>query len=195
MTIKLNGSTAGSVALDAPASTTSSADITFKLPVADGTNGQAITTNGSGQLAFATVAPHYSFRARSSSSAWQSFGSTNFTIMPFNATDFNTGNYYNTSTYKYIIPVAGKYYFYAQMIHDGTANNSGNSGRIRIYVGSDIVAQGKSGSQGESVNCSTIWDCTVGEEVYVHGAVGNTNADDWLGGLHQSFFNGYFIGA
>ena len=35
MTIKLNGSTAGSVALDAPASTTGNADINFKLPVAD----------------------------------------------------------------------------------------------------------------------------------------------------------------
>ena len=61
MTIKLNGSTAGSVSLDAPASTTGSADITFKLPVADGSNGQVISTNGSGQLAFATVASPYSF--------------------------------------------------------------------------------------------------------------------------------------
>ena len=54
MTIKLNGSTAGSVALDAPASTTSSADITFKLPVADGTAGQVLQTDGSGNLSWAT---------------------------------------------------------------------------------------------------------------------------------------------
>ncbi len=53
MTIKLNGSTAGSVALDAPASTTGNADINFKLPVADGTAGQALKTDGSGQLGFA----------------------------------------------------------------------------------------------------------------------------------------------
>ena len=191
MTIKLVGSSSGSVALEAPASTTGGANIEFKLPVADGSNGQVLQTNGSGQLSFVD---HYSFRARSSSSAWQSFGTTNFTIIPFNATDFDSGSNYNTSTYKYIIPIAGKYYFYTQMIHDGSDNNSGNSGRIRIYVGSDIVAQGKSGRQGESVNCSTIWDCTVGEEIYVHGAVGNTNVDDWIGGSHQSFFNGYFIG-
>ena len=55
MTIKLNGSTAGSDALDAPASTTGNADIAFNLPVADGTSGQALTTNGSGALSFATV--------------------------------------------------------------------------------------------------------------------------------------------
>ncbi len=52
MTIKLNGSTAGSVALDAPASTTGNADIAFKLPVADGTAGQVLKTDGSGNLGF-----------------------------------------------------------------------------------------------------------------------------------------------
>ena len=56
MTIKLNGSTAGSVSLDAPASTTSSADITFKLPVADGSSGQVLQTDGSGTTSWASVA-------------------------------------------------------------------------------------------------------------------------------------------
>ena len=55
MTIKLNGSTAGSVALDAPASTTGSNDITFKLPVADGTAGQVLMTDGSGNLSWVTL--------------------------------------------------------------------------------------------------------------------------------------------
>ena len=54
MTIKLNGSTAGSVALDAPASTTGNADINFKLPVADGTAGQVLKTDGSGNLSWTT---------------------------------------------------------------------------------------------------------------------------------------------
>ncbi len=52
MTLKLNGSSSGSVSLDAPASTTSGADITFKLPVADGTSGQVLQTDASGQLSF-----------------------------------------------------------------------------------------------------------------------------------------------
>ena len=55
MTIKLNGSTAGSVALDAPASTTGNADINFKLPVADGTAGQVLMTDGSGNLSWVTL--------------------------------------------------------------------------------------------------------------------------------------------
>ena len=55
MSIKLNAQSGGSVALDAPTQTTSSADLTFKLPVADGSTGQFIKTDGSGNLAFATV--------------------------------------------------------------------------------------------------------------------------------------------
>ena len=53
MSIKLNAQSGGSVALDAPTQTTGSADLTFKLPVADGNAGQALKTDGSGQLGFA----------------------------------------------------------------------------------------------------------------------------------------------
>ena len=53
MTLKLNGSSSGSVSIDAPAATTGGADITFSLPIADGSSGQALVTNASGQLSFA----------------------------------------------------------------------------------------------------------------------------------------------
>tara|TARA_A200000159_G_scaffold44149_1_gene40493 strand:+ start:3306 stop:3893 length:588 start_codon:yes stop_codon:yes gene_type:complete len=53
MTVKLVGSSSGSVALDAPASTTSGANIEFKLPVADGSANQLLKTDGSGNLGFA----------------------------------------------------------------------------------------------------------------------------------------------
>ena len=53
MSIKLNAQSGGSVALDAPTQTTSSADLTFKLPVADGSAGQILTTDGSGNLSWA----------------------------------------------------------------------------------------------------------------------------------------------
>ncbi len=54
--IKLNTTSGGgSVSLEAPSSTTNNANVEFILPVADGTSGQALTTNASGQLAFASV--------------------------------------------------------------------------------------------------------------------------------------------
>tara|TARA_R100000329_G_scaffold136564_1_gene117347 strand:- start:311 stop:913 length:603 start_codon:yes stop_codon:yes gene_type:complete len=56
MTLKLNAASGGSVALDAPTQTTSSADLTFKLPVADGSADQVLKTDGSGNLAFTALA-------------------------------------------------------------------------------------------------------------------------------------------
>ena len=55
MSIKLNAQSGGSVALDAPTQTTSSADLTFKLPVADGSANQVLKTDGSGNLAFTAL--------------------------------------------------------------------------------------------------------------------------------------------
>ena len=55
MSIKLNAQSGGSVALDAPTQTTSSADLTFKLPVADGSTGQVLKSDGSGNLGFTSL--------------------------------------------------------------------------------------------------------------------------------------------
>jgi len=54
MTLKLNGSSSGSVSIDAPASTTGGADVTLTLPVDDGDAGQVLKTNGSGALSWTT---------------------------------------------------------------------------------------------------------------------------------------------
>ena len=54
MTLKLNGSSSGSVSIDAPASTTGGADVTLKLPVADGSASQLLKTDGSGNLGWGT---------------------------------------------------------------------------------------------------------------------------------------------
>lgn len=52
MPLKLNGSTSGFVALDAPAAAGSN---TLVLPTGNGSNGQVLTTNGSGTLSWSTV--------------------------------------------------------------------------------------------------------------------------------------------
>ena len=53
--IKLKHSGGNSVSLNPPTSAPTSTEVAFKLPNADGSNGQVIQTNGSGQLAFATT--------------------------------------------------------------------------------------------------------------------------------------------
>lgn len=53
MSIKLKGSSDGSVSLDAPADTSpTGTDVSFTLPTQDGTAGQVLGTNGSGALSF-----------------------------------------------------------------------------------------------------------------------------------------------
>jgi len=83
MTLKLNGSSSGSVSIDAPASTTGGADVIFKLPVADGTSGQVLTTNASGQLSFATAANN-----SVTEGSWTSVGTgTSIDISSLDSTD------------------------------------------------------------------------------------------------------------
>ena len=53
--ISLKHSGGNVVSLNSPTSAPTSADVAFKLPNADGSNGQYIKTDGSGNLAFATL--------------------------------------------------------------------------------------------------------------------------------------------
>ena len=54
--ISLKHSGGNVVSLNSPTSAPTSSDVAFKLPNADGTSGQAIVTDASGNLSFATVA-------------------------------------------------------------------------------------------------------------------------------------------
>ena len=55
MTLKLTGSSSGSVSLQAPANTGSGSDVTLTLPTSDGDANQYLQTNGSGVLSWAGV--------------------------------------------------------------------------------------------------------------------------------------------
>ena len=54
--IKLKHSGGNAVSINPPTSAPTSSEVAFKLPNADGTSGQAIITDASGNLSFATVA-------------------------------------------------------------------------------------------------------------------------------------------
>jgi hypothetical protein len=76
------------VELQAPASVAS--NVTFTLPSADGTNGQAITTNGSGTLSFSTISSDPGTHTVVVTTG-NGYGSTSTTVRRFQTTVTNTG--------------------------------------------------------------------------------------------------------
>ena len=123
MTIKLNGSSSGSVSIDAPASTTGGADVTFKLPVADGSADQVLKTDASGNLGFATVAS----QAGKEVVAWVTFNGTGTVAI---RDHYNVSSIDDNGTGKYTInfasALANSNYAVAGNAQKGDSNDDGN---------------------------------------------------------------------
>ena len=131
MSIKLNAQSGGSVALDAPTQTTGSADVAFKLPVADGTSGQIIQTNGSGQLSFVDSLPTlpHAFVFMDS----QYFTSTP-TKMGFNnstTNDQSSGVTIDRTNKRFTPTVGGVYQVVTQL--NFTRSSSGSNVEYKVY--------------------------------------------------------------
>ena len=130
MTLKLNGSSSGSVSIDAPASTTGGADVTLTLPVDDGTANQFLQTNGSGALSFASVSVNQGRGAFSIQvDANQSFAHNTWTKANFNTEVFDVDNWYDTTNIRYTPQIAGYY----QINYNGRIST--NSGSIEALIG------------------------------------------------------------
>ena len=91
------------------------ANLSFKTRK-DGTLAEALRISSSGHV---TKPLHPAFIAG------RTGGNQTFTVgtYPLNVARLNVGNHYNTSTYKFTAPVAGVYYFHAQIYYN---NGSGN---------------------------------------------------------------------
>ena len=134
--IKLNAASGGSVALKPPTQTTSSADVELTLPVNDGDNGQFIQTNGSGALAFATVAQptvntgslqvlekfYLLADGRSASTANGTVATTNVTNYQALTDGFTTMNG-SQLTYQPPTGTTDVIYEYKTVVSEGSSNN------------------------------------------------------------------------
>lgn len=151
------------------------------------TNGtSAMSIDSSGRV---TTPARPAFRAyKSGTAAWQSFGGTSATLMPFDATFLNVGNCYDTTNYKFVVPVDGVYTFYFQFYGDSTANDA----FIRLDGASAVFSRAKDAAS--TVTANYIAELNAGQEVTVVGKVNSSNSSDWYGGHTYSFFQGYFVG-
>ena len=206
MTLKLNGSTSGSVSLDAPASTTSGADITFKLPVADGTSGQALVTDASGQLSFATAGQTYpagygAFHVYRTAS--QSCAQNAYTKIEFNVEGLDSQNWFDASTnYTFTPQVAGWYQINTQVLMAWSATNTADEMFIQIYKNNAQAAIGNYNgfASGPTSGYKTRnWSGLIqfnGSSDYIDTRVYhyNTNsANNANGGLGNTYMSGHLV--
>ena len=142
------------VALKAPASV--SADLTFTLPATDGTNGQVLTTNGSGVLSFATPA---------SGIAWQSSVKTSgFTAVA------GEGYFCNTTSSAFTVtlpatPTAGQQVAVVDYAGTFDTNNltiSPNGNKIEGGTGNQLLTGDREGVTLVYIDSTQGWLATSG---------------------------------
>ena len=192
MSIKLNAQSGGSVALDAPTQTTGSADLTLKLPVADGSAGQALKTDGSGNLSFGSAGLSYGVTdldAWAISSGYTA--STGSNIMDTNWYRFATasgthfpqlGGAMTQSSGIFTFPSTG---FWVMEFTLGGYNISDNSG---TYFGGQVFFSNDSGSNYDRI--STAYTNMMGSsdhgEVFMKAYVDVTNASTCRAKFHTN---------
>jgi hypothetical protein len=126
---------------------------------------------------------------------------TGFGVVPFNLDSgndsFDNGNNYNTTNYRFVAPVAGKYFVAANVRMDSM---SGTYFRLLITKnGSEntnngvhsIIGSGKS-TNYHSMNVSGILNCAAND--YLEVKYMSSDDTDWDLSLSEAGFSGFLIG-
>jgi hypothetical protein len=125
--------------------------------------------------------------------AWSGVGDVAFTTetpLPLNTTFWNTGSHYNTSNYRFTAPVAGKYFFRANIYKQ----SNGNYSRLRIqknntsYTYHLILASG-----AETLTITSIVEMAVNDFVTCTFNADGGGANIYMASDHTSF-SGWFLG-
>lgn len=114
----------------------------------------------------------------------------------FNTTTLNTGNNFNTSTYRYTAPVAGLYFFSVVITYDGSGTNP-NQGYISLSVNGnrtrDLFEANAAWTTNTDIGASCIEYLSAGDTA----AVLSSASANVQGGNNAGFysrFSGYLIG-
>jgi len=142
--LKVTGSSSGSVIIQAAAAAGSA---TYTLPSADGTNGQVLSTNGSGVLSWATAGAGTVTSVTGTSPVASSGGTTPAISLSANYGD--TLNPYNSKTANYVLAApngsAGVPTFRALVAADVPTLNQNTTGTASNVTGTVAIANGGSG--------------------------------------------------
>ena len=201
--IKLKHSGGNAVSLHPPTSAPSSSDVQFKLPTADGSAGQFMKTDGSGNLAFAAVSggitevDQYRLSSNVTNSgnnatidAWER---TDTSIHAANASPHGTGMSYSSGIFTF--PSTGKYLVIlnmkcscgvddnVQIYHQVTTDNSSYT----AIAGSTDGQNGGSGVRNGSGTSFCFIDVTNTTNVKIRFYADSIGSNSFLqGGSNES---------
>ena len=189
MSIKLKHSGGNSVSLNQPTSAPTSSEVAFKLPNADGTAGQVLKTDGSGNLSWVsqTNTPAFSVYRNGT----QSTTSNTDTKVQYNTENFDTNNTFDNSTnYRFTPAVSGKSFLVASVRIYGTTDFNNFIFEIRKN-GTSVLRQQNSFLHYECAIVSGIvtHNTTDYFEVFVNQASGSNQ--DIMSGNDITYFMGY----
>lgn len=115
-------------------------------------------------------------------------------VVPFDNTTINIGSSFDTTNYKYVVPVTGNYFI---AVHIGIARDdaaSGESLNVELKNGSTRIQRGyfeEASSTGyNNVSFSAIHALTAGDELTVAASGGA----DYFAVAADAIFSGYLIG-
>ena len=194
MTLKLNGSSSGYTAIDAPAAAGSN---TLVLPTTNGSAGQVLKTDGSGNLSWTDPVDNTpAFTAYMN--ADQDIANDTDVNVIFQAEVYDTDSAYNTSTGEFTVPSgkAGKYFLSAQVVVDDVDTGYErveifpykNGSRINVMDRSFPVYSANTSQQcGTSMNA--IYDLSAGDVIKI-AALQNAGQQEHL--QHEMCFFSMF---
>jgi len=139
------------------------------FPNSQGTNGQALTTNGSGTLSFSTLSSTMTpaFHAYGTGS-FQAISNATVTTVNVSNERFDSDNAFDTSTKRFTPQTAGKYFVYGNVVLDGNW-----SAYARLY----LALNGNSAG-GDTLSCHGSGDGNDG--IHVSGIINMNGSSDWV---------------
>ena len=154
-----------------------------------GTTGLTIDTSG---IVLTPARP--AFRAYRNATSWNDITHNTWTKVALNATDFNIGSHYNTSTYRFTAPVSGVYVFDYQLY---THSSSGGSKNLAVYINGSEKMRAYYSNEAESsikIHGPLYLNATDYAEPYLHINSSASNDYYFNSSSVYAWFAGYLLG-
>lgn len=149
----------------------------------------AATIDSSGRIIQSNVP---AFRAYSDA-GWGSLGASNsWVTLPLNQTLFDNGDHFDTTNYKYVVPVTGIYNITGCVYQDQTGK-----GRLALYVGSTekIFTNVDYDGSGTTMHIAGLEKLTAGDELYLKMRIPTSDSNDYFGSSQHTWLAGHLVSA